>query len=360
MKKVIIFLMLISSVCLLSLMLSCGSHEHGYDVWQTIIEATCEEKGYQYRECSCGEKEYRYIDALGHEGGEWQTILEPTCERFGLEKLSCKNCHCFLEFNEIERLTTHELPELNIKPTCTKEATQICICSCGEKTEIVYLPSLGGHIDQNNDLICDVCEDKLFSVPVQLNLQGNATATVDSSVLIGETSGGIVSVTMGENSIFREKEIKYSRRPGDPEYVAGNIVSSPMNYVEPYKLENLTKTYQFVVLAENPVFGKPQNIVLQIADLTKTAVVVVNQQSYDNSMTYGQHYLFWGNLIDENDTVAMNDPNNKTSIIARLAENQKFIMFTDLNGDILSTDISFELILTKPITYINAYGVKKN
>ena len=43
------------------------SHVHNFGEWETLFGATCLNPGKEYRTCSCGEREYREVPALGHD-----------------------------------------------------------------------------------------------------------------------------------------------------------------------------------------------------------------------------------------------------------------------------------------------------
>ena len=64
---------------------------HEYGEWKLLIAATCEEDGYMYRECECGNVQKMIIDAKGHD--DTVTVLEEsTCKHTGKAQYVCKTC----------------------------------------------------------------------------------------------------------------------------------------------------------------------------------------------------------------------------------------------------------------------------
>lgn len=64
-------------------------HEHSYQYKETVAP-TCEEKGYDLYECSCGATEKRNEkNALGHTWGEWKVTKEATCTEKGEQTREC-------------------------------------------------------------------------------------------------------------------------------------------------------------------------------------------------------------------------------------------------------------------------------
>ncbi len=59
------------------------AHVHSYSAWKTISKPTCEKNGKKERECSCGEKQSKSIDALGHTAKKLSAV-SATCQKTGL------------------------------------------------------------------------------------------------------------------------------------------------------------------------------------------------------------------------------------------------------------------------------------
>lgn len=76
MKKIISFVLL---VCTLTLCLASCGHTHEYGEWETVKEATVEEKGTEIRKCECGETETRDIPKLEAPKTETKSITSIEC-----------------------------------------------------------------------------------------------------------------------------------------------------------------------------------------------------------------------------------------------------------------------------------------
>ncbi len=321
---------------------------HVFGEWTVVDEPSCDHYGYETRTCTlCGEFDEQNVPMLEHDLEEWVVRVEADCLNEGAADQSCSRCGSVINFETIPKLTTHELIiSTDRKPTCTVSGYKHEHCACLEVSIHTFSPSLGGHIDENGDLLCDTCEEKLYSIPVYLKFQGNATATTTDHVFIGEKSGGIVSVTMGENSIFYQSYTAYSALPDDPDFVDGNVVYSRPHTIMPWELNSLTNTYHHHITADNITFGKPQEITIEIADTTQTGLVVLEQfsiSSEENPENFTQLFLFWGELSTKI-TVAGTD--NEYLAVA---------YYTDMNGTILSNEKTVNIVLTESITYLRVY-----
>ena len=68
-------------------------HVHSYSAWKTVTYPTCEKDGKRSRECTCGDKQERPIEATGHTVKKLSAV-EATCQNTGLtagEKCSVCN-----------------------------------------------------------------------------------------------------------------------------------------------------------------------------------------------------------------------------------------------------------------------------
>ncbi len=324
---------------------------HVFGEWITWDEPNCEFDGLKTRVCSlCNEEESCVLDALGHIEGERITV-DPTCLNGGFDAQYCSRCGETLDYETFPKLTTHKptVTSLDRKPTCTVAGYVQKHCACHEVVTNTFSPSLGGHVDDNDDLLCDTCEEKLYSIPVQLQLQGNATASTANHVFIGEESGGIVSVAMGENSIFYQHYTFYPSLSDDPDYLNGNVVYSRPQAVAQWELDSLTATYHHHITAENPTFGKPQKITLEIADTTQTGLVVLEQSSIpseEEPSNFTQVLLFWGTLSSE---ITVTGTNNEYLTVR---------YYTDIDDNVLSNEKTITVVLTQPVTHLRVYYQK--
>lgn len=84
MKKIIIFLTLMSLICILS---ACG-HEHVWGEWKILQEATCIAEGLKEHTCECGKTETITISKSNHSWGIWKQ--DKPCDFY--EYIRCINC----------------------------------------------------------------------------------------------------------------------------------------------------------------------------------------------------------------------------------------------------------------------------
>ncbi len=335
--------------------------EHSYGDWITTQKANCLTAGWEKSECiHCHEPQRREIPALGHTSGAWRTFCEPTCYSEGFTHQLCIRCEGIMNTEVLPKLQTHDYQlDKTVAPTCTSEGGIWKKCAC-ELTSLEYIPTLGGHADENNDLICDTCEEEVVKVPVETNCEGNASVTAPAFVWISKESGGRITFTMGENSIFRGTCTVYPPLDTDPDVVGGHFVDGELDFVFKRHFENLTSTYsQYVGISKN--FGVPERIILNIADTTETAVAVVNlylqQGDYPFTEFSSQYSLYWGKLVDKADETAADNPENFTEITANYGDPDTiiFLCHTDQEGNYLDREVTLRLLLTQPITYFRAY-----
>ncbi len=333
--------------------------QHTYGEWITQTAPSCTEVGWDLRKCTlCGKTEDRYPDALGHVEGEWEIIHAPTCAFEGQQEQHCEQCGELLDATSVGKLTTHELEiDLDRKPTCTNVGLLQKSCACLENTTAEFIPDLGGHVDEDNDLICDTCTEGLRRIPVQMICQGNASATVPIDFLYSEESGGVIPVIMGENSILYRTYRLYSPDNDQPE-LGGNVLVDPMNHLYKWEVETLTTTFLYHVQTTTDFEGL-QSLSLEIADTTQTAVAIV-WDKYENEQEENYHrtqvYLHWGPLVDETNAEEMNNPANVVVIdSAHDSLYSRFTHYAYADGELLSTKRETSVILTKPVVYLYAY-----
>ena len=178
-----------------SLFLVVPAHEHAYGEWRTGSEATCTQPKVEIRTCQCGAAETREAgEALGHEMTHHEMVVESCTEPGNIEYFTCSACgKIFLEAEGFTEITlqdtivppldhvdrdldgkcdvcgieihtgehTHAFGEWTTEKeaTCTESGKAARRCSCGE-IESKELPALG-HIDKDNNGICDRCKEKI-------------------------------------------------------------------------------------------------------------------------------------------------------------------------------------------------------
>lgn len=68
--------------------------EHQYSEWSVGLMPTCTSIGYNIRNCNlCGDKDYEFIEAAGHEWDNGRTVISATCTENGLTLYCCNKCN---------------------------------------------------------------------------------------------------------------------------------------------------------------------------------------------------------------------------------------------------------------------------
>ncbi len=116
-------------------------HIHKWDDGVITTPATCTEAGVKTFTCSCGETKTEAVPVIDHadENGDF----------------ACDSCGTIVDHEHVWDNGVVTTPA-----TCTEAGVKTFTCKCGEtKTETIA--AFGSHIDENGDLSCDRCEDKL-------------------------------------------------------------------------------------------------------------------------------------------------------------------------------------------------------
>ena len=329
--------------------------EHEYV--EQISPATCVYDGYRKVICRlCGTiAEQEIYPATGHNASdEWETVRPATCAVPGQECRYCEVCKNIVEWRQFfaEGHTFRTIADR--KATCTYGGYFAEICSCGEFHNDIFTLDLGGHTDENGDLLCDTCDEELYSIPVTIITEGNATATAENFVLMSKQTGGIVRVRPGENSMVRSVHTLFPRQEDDPPFVGGNVVINNIPYLSLVEFENFAMDYHYNV-RESSTFGFPQEVSVTIADMNDTALAIVRTvylDDNDNVEQFGpQVFPHWGVQSNENVSQAP-----KTTVKAPFQDDlyYRFSGFYTESGEFISDFHSIELSLTKPVTEIYA------
>ena len=144
---------------------SSTTHQHTWGEWNTVQDATCENKGYKTKTCSgCSKTEREDIDAKGHSFSEWETVTESTCTVEGQKKRVCPSCNT--EETEVIAAIGHSFGESvqTIAPNCTDDGESKKICTVCEHEEIEVIPANGHNYV---DYICSVCKAVVAEKAVQ-------------------------------------------------------------------------------------------------------------------------------------------------------------------------------------------------
>ena len=116
-------------------------HIHVWGDGIITTPASCTEIGVKTYICDCGLSKTEAIEKLGHIDEDQNFV--------------CDRCS-----SEIAHMHEWDNGEVTVPPTCTKDGVMTYTCMCGEtKTEAIV--AVGSHIDENGELHCDRCGEKL-------------------------------------------------------------------------------------------------------------------------------------------------------------------------------------------------------
>ncbi len=121
---------------------------HIFGNWQVRTQATCTEKGLEYRTCTaCGEEETREISALGHSFTQYTYNNDATCTENGTETAKCDRCDVTDARIIDNSALGHDYSEewtIDKEATCTESGSKSHHCTrCDEKTDITEIPATG-------------------------------------------------------------------------------------------------------------------------------------------------------------------------------------------------------------------------
>ena len=142
---------------------------HNNKVSREQIDATCEAQGFTAGTYCLDCNKYldggHIIEALGHNYGAWTSNDDGThthaCVNVGCNKSESEDCSCAIQ------VVLENHANLCTTATCLKKATYYLLCECGyfdanDKTNVFTDgPEPAGHIDENKDNVCDVCESTI-------------------------------------------------------------------------------------------------------------------------------------------------------------------------------------------------------
>ena len=136
-------------------------HVHAFGEWETVIPATCTEKGEECRFCACGESESRQTDPLGHDAVE-HAGKAATCTEAGWEEYqTCTRCD-YSTYKELPANGHTEVTDAAVAPTCTDEGlTEGKHCSVCHAVLIAQqaIPA-NGHTEVTDAAVAPTCTDE--------------------------------------------------------------------------------------------------------------------------------------------------------------------------------------------------------
>lgn len=134
---------------------------HEWGTGTVLSEPSCVKNGVKEFTCGkCGMKKTEAVPALGHRFGDGEVTTDPKCEEVGVRTFTCSVCDA--EVTEDVDAIGHEYAEeghVSKEPTCTGKGVFSYPCThdgCN-KTRDEEIPAKG-HVDENHDGNCDVCE----------------------------------------------------------------------------------------------------------------------------------------------------------------------------------------------------------
>ena len=149
-------------------------HQHVWGEGVVTVPASCTETGVKTYVCDCGLSKTEAIEKLGHIDAN--------------ENFVCDRCE-----TSIEHICVWDDGEITTPATCTNDGVKTFTCECGQtKTETVK--AIGKHIDENGDLTCDRCSEKLL---VKTGLVFDNDGEIRYYVIGVATRAGLVQDSQG-------------------------------------------------------------------------------------------------------------------------------------------------------------------
>jgi hypothetical protein len=119
------------------------AHTHKYSDWEELKKPTCTDAGLRRRVCSCGDQQYDYPGALGHDWGP-VTITNPTCTKAGEQVRVCKRDSSHVDRVEILKIDHVLTSYIKKNPTCTEPGIRAISCqNCNTMDKEEEIPATG-------------------------------------------------------------------------------------------------------------------------------------------------------------------------------------------------------------------------
>ena len=174
-------------------------HTHDFGEWKTTKAATCAEQGKQERECSCGEKQTKELDALGHNEVN-NAAKAPTCTEIGWDAyVTCSRCN-YSTYAEKNALGHDEVNHAAKAPTCTEIGWDAYVtCSRCEyttykaKSELGHKPGANATCTEPQN--CTVCGEKLTAE--NGHIPGKSATCTDSQTCA--ICGEVIKAALGHD-----------------------------------------------------------------------------------------------------------------------------------------------------------------
>lgn len=148
MKKLSLFIIILTFASLILCLTSCGDCQHEFGEWNYTKAADCNEIGSKTRTCAkCGLTQVAEVAKLtSHDFGEWITGTPATCKASGEDYRECSVCS-YTEYRTTDILTEHAFGNWRetSRPTCKDDGMEMRVCSVCFKTETHTLAKLPDH-----------------------------------------------------------------------------------------------------------------------------------------------------------------------------------------------------------------------
>lgn len=148
--------------------------KHSFSEWKVTKAPTCTVKGEEIRTCSCGYKETREVDALGH-----NLVATDASDLSVCKKCNREGCNYIEYHKEVEKGGTADVhstcsvcnrvlsskhtftEEVVKKPTCTEDGQKKLTCKCGyvdTTSDATVIPKLGHVLSFPSVQTADYCK----------------------------------------------------------------------------------------------------------------------------------------------------------------------------------------------------------
>jgi hypothetical protein len=143
--------------------------------------STCTE----YAVCTVCGMPYGDLNSNAHVWGNGSVTLAPTCDEKGIKTYICQNSDSHTYTEQIPA-TGHSYDKTVIAPDCTNTGYTKYMCSVCNHSYVGDEIGALGHTDENNDYICDVCEEDLCTEHNEQTIPGKDPTCTESGLTEGK------------------------------------------------------------------------------------------------------------------------------------------------------------------------------
>lgn len=311
---------LISLLLLLALLLSVVSctvdkpdeqeeHVHEFILSETdSIAATCTDAGLEVKVCSCGEKQEKAIEAIGHDMRVTMDV-QPTCTATGSIDYMCYNCGK-RQYTNVDALG-HNYPDAPTEPSrvivCSNENCTSCIW--GEPNN-KNKEALTFNFTKDDEAALDAKYDEVLAIV-------NAAAKYDASLHKYAESGALAD----EYAVFDTAMTELYD-------LVLNVISqrtlAEVAYYCDMKSEELEETYSYMKDYQTAIVAKYYTLSRPIYDSCYREFYYLDMTEEEINA-----YLFDSDAISNPEYTALKDRNN--------AIETEFLALSSTSGDLIPT-----------------------